>query len=488
MSSDYECLDPVVRQLEKADPEVARWVRAELDDQNSSLKLIASENYCSAAVLSAMATPLNDKYAEGVPGRYKSGLPKRFYSGCDNVDEVELLAARRAGEVFGTDYAYVQPHSGSDANLLAYWAVLRARVEMPFFAEAGLLPEGRKVPRAGDIEAMSHADWNKMRQAVGAQRMLAMKLPSGGHLTHGNRQNITSRMFEVHGYGVAADGLLDYDDLAAQAREVKPLILLAGYSSYPRRLNFARLREIADEVGAVLFVDMAHFAGLVAGKQFTGDENPVPFADIATFTTHKTLRGPRGGTILARPEFRSSVDRGCPMFHGGPMPHVMAAKAVCFGEAMQPAFEVYAARVVENARRLADRLMARGLGVVSGGTDNHLVLVDLRDKGVTGFQAEEALRSCGLTLNRNMVPNDPQVPLVTSGLRLGTPALTTSGMGIAEMDTIADLLADVVDATTGQEDGRSYELDAAVRVAVQGRVAELTSSFAPYPTLAVEPS
>lgn len=488
MRPDYDCLDAVLRQLEKADPEVAHSVRAEVLDQNSSLKLIASENYCSAAVLSAMATPLNDKYAEGVPGRYKSGLPKRFYSGCDNVDAVESLAAKRASELFGTDYAYVQPHSGSDANLLAYWAVLRARVEMPFFADAGLLPEGRKVPRAGDIEGMSHEQWNKMRQAVGAQRMLAMRLPAGGHLTHGNRQNITSRMFEVHSYGVGSDGLVDYDALAEQARTLKPLILLAGYSSYPRRLDFARLRQIADDVGAVLFVDMAHFAGLVAGKQFVGDENPVPFGDIVTFTTHKTLRGPRGGTILARQEFRASVDRGCPMFHGGPMPHVMAAKAVCFREALQPAFEDYARRVIENARHLADRLLARGLGVVSGGTDNHLVLVDLRDKGVTGFQAEEALRACGLTLNRNMVPDDPQVPLVTSGLRLGTPAVTTTGMGVGEMDAVADLLADVVEAVRPDDDGRSFELDDAVRASARARVAELTGSFAPYPEPAGEPS
>ena len=488
MRPDYDCLDPVVSELEKADPEVAKWVRAEVRDQNSSLKLIASENYCSAAVLSAMATPLNDKYAEGVPGRYKSGMPKRFYSGCDNVDAVELLAAQRACELFDTDYSYVQPHSGSDANLLVYWSILRARVEMPFFAEAGLLPEGRKVPRAGDLEAMSHEQWNAMRRAVGEQRMLAMRLPSGGHLTHGNRQSITSRMFEVHSYGVGADGLLDYDALAEQARSVRPLILLAGYSSYPRRLDFERLRSIADDVSAVLFVDMAHFAGLVAGKQFVGRENPVPFADVVTFTTHKTMRGPRGGAILASKEFRSSVDRGCPMFHGGPMPHVMAAKAVCFGEALKPDFEDYARRVIENARRLAERLMSRGMGVVSGGTDNHLVLVDMRDNGVTGFQAEEALRSCGLTLNRNMVPNDPQPPLVTSGLRLGTPAVTTTGMGTAEMDVIADLLADVVTGIEPDDDGRGFALDASVRAMVQGRVAELMSSFAPYPELAGEPS
>jgi glycine hydroxymethyltransferase len=488
MRPDYDSLDGVIRQLERTDPEVAACVRAEVRDQNASLKLIASENYCSAAVLCAMATPLNDKYAEGVPGRYKNGLPKRFYSGCDNVDAVEELAARRCSELFATDYAYVQPHSGSDANLLAYWAVLRERVEMAFLRDAGLLAEGQAVPRAADLEQMPLEQWNELRRATGEQRLLAMKLPSGGHLTHGNRQSITSRMFEVHGYGVTAEGLIDYDALADQAREVRPLILLAGYSAYPRRIDFRRMRDIADDVGAVLFVDMAHFAGLVAGKQLTGDENPVPFADIVTFTTHKTLRGPRGGAILASKELRRSVDRGCPMFHGGPMPHVMAAKAVCFGEALQPSFVEYAARTIDNARHLAERLLGRGLQVVSGGTDNHLVLVDLRGRQVTGFQAEEALRACGLTLNRNMVPGDPQVPLVTSGLRLGTPAVTTLGMGRDEMAVIADLVADVIDATRADEDGRSFELDRAVQSAARARVAELTASYAPYPELAGEPS
>lgn len=488
MTADYDCLDAVIRQLERTDPEVAACVRAEVRDQNTSLKLIASENYCSAAVLAAMATPLNDKYAEGVPGHYKNGLPKRFYSGCENVDAVEELAARRGRELFGVDYAYVQPHSGSDANLLAYWSVLRARVEMSFLRDAGLLPEGRVAPLAADIEGMSLEQWNELRRATGSQRLLAMKLPSGGHLTHGNRQNITSRMFEVHGYGVTAEGLIDYDALAEQARNVKPLILLAGYSAYPRRIDFRRMREIADDVGAVLFVDMAHFAGLVAGKQFTGDENPVPFADIVTFTTHKTLRGPRGGAILATKEFRSSVDRGCPMFHGGPMPHVIAAKAVCFGEALQPSFVDYAKRTIDNARHLAARLLGHGLNVLSGGTDNHLVLVDLRDRDVTGFQAEEALRSCGLTLNRNMVPNDPQVPLVTSGLRLGTPAVTTLGMGAAEMEVVGDLVAEIVAATRPHEDGRRYDLDQAVQASARARVAELTETFTPYPELAGEPS
>ena len=482
MKLDYAILDPIQALLESADPEVARHVRAETTDQSESLKLIASENYCSAAVLAAMATPLNDKYAEGVPGHYKSGMPKRFYSGCENVDAIEELAAGRARELFGADYAYVQPHSGSDANMLAFWAILRVRVENAFLRSVGILPEGRTVPSAGDIEGMSNEQWNELRASLGHQKLLAMSMRSGGHLTHGTRQNVSSRMFEVHTYDVTDEGLIDYDALREQALAVRPLILLAGFSAYPRRIDFRRMRAIADECGAVLMADMAHFAGLVAGKAFTGDEDPVAFADVVTFTTHKTMRGPRGGTVLARNEFKTTLDRGCPMFQGGPMPHVMAAKAICFGEALTPAFRDYAASVVGNARHLAETLMSRGLGVLSGGTDNHLVLVDFRGQEVTGFQIEEGLRSCGLTLNRNMIPNDPRPPLVTSGLRLGTPAVTTRGMGIGEMEEIANIIADVIAATRPGEDGRSFELDASVRASATERVSDLITRFPLYPT------
>ena len=483
MNSDYAVLESTHALLERADPEVARHVRAEVNAQTSSLKLIASENYCSAAVLNAMATPLNDKYAEGVPGHYKSGLPKRFYSGCDNIDAIEELAAGRARELFGAHYAYVQPHSGSDANMLAYWAVLRARVENAFMRRRGLLDEGRTVVSAKDVEEIPRADWNELRRELGDQRLLALGMGSGGHLTHGTRQNVSSRMFDVHTYEVTEDGLIDYDALAEQAREVRPLILLAGYSAYPRRIDFRRMREIADECDATLMADMAHFAGLVAGKQFVGDEDPVAFSDVVTFTTHKTMRGPRGGCVLATEPFRTALDRGCPMFQGGPMPHVIAAKAICFGEALRPEFHDYAAAVVANARRLAEGLAGRGLGVLSGGTDNHLVLVDFRGQEVTGYQVEAALRSCGLTLNRNMVPRDPRPPLVTSGLRLGTPAVTTRGMGLEEMDAIADVIADVIEATRPEEDGRGFELDAGVRRSAEERVAGLIERFPLYPAL-----
>ena len=326
--------------IESVEPRIAAATRKELADQRDSLKLIASENYASPAVLLTMGTWFSDKYAEGTIGH-------RFYAACQNVDTVEALAAEHARELFGAPYAYAQPHSGIDANLVAFWAILATRIEAPGLAELG----------AKHVNDLSEADWEKLRAKLGNQRLLGMSLDTGGHLTHGFRPNISGKMFHQRSYGTDPEtGLLDYAAVAAAAREFKPLILVAGYSAYPRRVNFAKMREIADEVGATLMVDMAHFAGLVAGKVFTGDEDPVPHAHVTTTTTHKSLRGPRGGLVLATEEYSAAVDKGCPMVLGGPLSHVMAAKAVALAEARQPSFQAYAQRVADNAKALADGL------------------------------------------------------------------------------------------------------------------------------------
>ncbi|WP_448619872.1 glycine hydroxymethyltransferase [Geodermatophilus sp. URMC 65] len=414
------------------EPRVADAIGAELADQRASLKLIASENYASPAVLLTMGNWLSDKYAEGTVGH-------RFYAGCQNVDTVEALAAEHARELFGAPHAYVQPHSGIDANLVAFWAVLASRVESPALEKAGVR----------HVNELTDSDWSALRRQLGDQRMLGMSLDAGGHLTHGFRPNISGKMFEQSSYGTDPEtGLLDYAAVRERAREFRPLILMAGYSAYPRRVDFARMREIADEVGATLVVDMAHFAGLVAGKVFTGDFDPVPHAHVVTTTTHKSLRGPRGGMVLAQPEYAEAVDRGCPMVLGGPLPHVMAAKAVAFAEARQPAFAGYAQRIVDNAVSLAEGLTRRGARLVTGGTDNHLVLVDVSGFGLTGRQAESALLDAGIVTNRNAVPADPNGAWYTSGIRLGTPALTTRGFGADEFDRTAELIVDVLSNTT----------------------------------------
>ena len=453
------------------EPRVADAIRQELTDQRESLKLIASENYASLPVLAAMGNWLSDKYAEGTVGH-------RFYAGCQNVDTVESVAAEHARELFGAEYAYVQPHSGIDANLVAYWAILANRVETPALAEFG----------ARTLADLSEADWATLRARFGNQRLMGMSLDAGGHLTHGFRPNISGKMFDQRSYGTDPETqLIDYAALRAQAREFKPLVLVAGYSAYPRRINFATMREIADEVGAVLMVDMAHFAGLVAGKVFTGDENPVPFADVVTTTTHKSLRGPRGGMVLAKQEFAADVDRGCPMVLGGPLGHVMAAKAVALAEARTPAFQAYAQRVADNAKALAEGFLKRGVRLVTGGTDNHLVLVDVRDFGLTGRQAESALLDSGIVTNRNSVPNDPNGAWYTTGVRLGTPALTTRGLGEAEFDTVAELIVGVlkntspVTAANGQPGKAKYTIADGVADRTHAQANELLGGFPLYP-------
>lgn len=457
--------------IASVEPRIADATRAELADQRSSLKLIASENYASPAVLLTMGTWFSDKYAEGTVGH-------RFYAGCQNVDTVESLAAEHARELFGAEYAYVQPHSGIDANLVAFWSILAHRVEGPWLEKYG----------AKNVNDLTEADWESLRHELGNQRLLGMSLDAGGHLTHGFRPNISGKMFHQQQYGTDPEtGLLDYDAVLAKAREFKPLVLVAGYSAYPRRVNFAKMREIADEVGATLMVDMAHFSGLVAGKVFTGEENPVPYADIVTSTTHKSLRGPRGGLVLAQGELAPFVDRGCPMVLGGPMSHVMAAKAVAFAEARRPEFQSYAQQVADNAQTLAEGFLKRGGQLVTGGTDNHLVLLDVRSFGLTGRQAESALLDAGVVTNRNSVPADPNGAWYTSGVRLGTPALTTRGFGAAEFDRVAELMVEVLSNTTpgttkaGTPSQASYVLADGVADRVRAASAEMLDKHPLYP-------
>ena len=438
------------------------------------MKLIASENFCSLAVQLAQGNLFTDKYAEGASGH-------RFYAGCDNVDTIESHAADLAKQLFQASHAYVQPHSGIDANLVAFLAILATRVE------SGIL---ERFGRA-NVSALTDEEWAELRSSVLNQRLLGMDYYSGGHLTHGYRFNLSARLFEAHSYTVdRTTKLLDLDALRAQVREVRPLVLLAGYSAYSRLINFAALREMADEVGAVLMVDMAHFAGLVAGKVFTGDHDPVAHAHVVTTTTHKTLRGPRGGMVLCQPEFAEAVDKGCPTVLGGPLPHVIAAKAVALREALDPSFRTYASQIVENARTLAEELMRRDCTVLTGGTDNHIVLADVAASyGLTGRQAESALRSVGLTLNRNSLPFDANGPWYTSGLRIGTPAITTLGMGADEVREIVDIMTSVlravraVTAPDGVVSKAKFGLDETVAKEARSRVTDLLARFPLYPSI-----
>jgi glycine hydroxymethyltransferase len=457
--------------IAEVEPRVASAIVGELASQRRQLKLIASENYASPAVLLAMGTWLSDKYAEGTPGH-------RFYAGCEQVDEIESLAAEHARALFGAEHAYVQPHSGIDANLVAFWSVLARRVEQPRLAALG-------ARHVNDLDADA---WESLRRELNGQRMIGMALDAGGHLTHGFRPNISGKLFEQRSYGVDPEtGLLDYDAVRALTREFRPLILVAGYSAYPRNPNFAILREIADEVDATLLVDMAHFAGLVAGKVLTGDQDPIAHAPIVTSTSHKSLRGPRGGFVLCDTEHAEFVDRGCPAVLGGPLPHVMAAKAVAFAEARRPGFQDYARRIVVNANALAEGLARRGVRLVTGGTDNHLVLADVTTSfGLTGRQAESALLACGVVTNRNAIPADPNGAWYTSGVRLGTPALTTLGLGPDELDETADIIVTALRATTrasapsGPSQARFDQPDA-VADACRRRAAELLARFPLYP-------
>jgi glycine hydroxymethyltransferase len=459
-------------------PEIAASIVKELENQRSRIKLIASENYCSMPVQLAMGNLFTDKYAEGMPNH-------RFYAGNENVDAVEAVAAEEARKLFGAEYANVQPHCGADANVLAYWAILTTKVENPYLEKLG----------ETNLYKLSDAQWKELKTKLGNQKLLGLDYYSGGHLTHGYRYNLSSRMFDVYGYSVSpATGMLDYDTIAKQAAEIKPLILLAGYSAYPRKINFKRMKEIADSVGAVFMVDMAHFAGLVAGKVFTGEYDPVAWADVVTSTTHKTLRGPRAGMVLAKKEFAESLDKGCPLTMGGPLPHVIAAKAVAFKEAARPEFKTYAAKIVENCQALASGCIKNGLTVLTGGTDNHLILVDVRAStggALNGRQAESALHECCITLNRNSLPGDPNGPWYTSGLRIGTAAVTTLGMGTADLEEVAAIIALVIKNTKPAQDAKDptktskakFVIDEGAKKTAKERVKALLDRYPVYPEL-----
>lgn len=403
-------------EIKKADSEIADAIQAEMERQNSHLELIASENWVSKAVMAAMGSPLTNKYAEGYPG-------KRYYGGCQCVDVVEDLARERAKKLFGCDYANVQPHSGAQANLAVFFAMLEP----------------------GD-------------------KVMGMNLDHGGHLTHGSPVNISGKYFNVVSYGVNDEGVIDYDKVREIAVKEKPKMIIAGASAYARIIDFKKFREIADEVGAYLMVDMAHIAGLVAAGLHP---SPIPYADVTTTTTHKTLCGPRGGLILCNQEAADKFNFNKAVFpgiQGGPLEHVIAGKAVCFKEALEPEFAEYQKQIIKNAQALSKGLMDRGVKIVSGGTDNHLMLIDLRGEDVTGKELEKRLDAAHITCNKNTVPNDPRSPFVTSGVRLGTPAVTTRGLKEDDMDMIAECIALVLQSEDNIEK-------------VKGMVAELTAKY-----------
>jgi glycine hydroxymethyltransferase len=410
-----------MKHLPQADEQVFQAIQKELGRQRSKIELIASENFVSEAVMEAQGSVLTNKYAEGYPGR-------RYYGGCEYVDIVEDLARNRAKEIFGAEYVNVQPHSGAQANMAVYFTVLKQ----------------------GDT-------------------VLGMNLSHGGHLTHGSPVNFSGVQYNFVEYGVDQETQrINYDDVRAKALEHKPKMIVAGASAYPRAIDFAKFREIADEVGAYLMVDMAHIAGLVAAGLH---QNPVPYADFVTTTTHKTLRGPRGGMILCKEEFGKKIDKSIfPGIQGGPLMHVIAAKAVAFGEALQDSFKEYAGQIITNAQRLADSLQKEGLKIVSGGTDNHLLLVDVTTLGLTGKVAEKVLDEVGITVNKNTIPFDQQSPFVTSGIRIGTAAVTSRGFGEADMDEIASIIAFTL---------KNHEDEAKLEEAA-GRIEALTSKFTLY--------
>lgn len=463
-------------EIGKVHPDVASSIAKELADQRSHLKLIASENFSSPAVQLAMGNLLTDKYAEGYPGH-------RFYAGCDNVDAIEASGVEELKKLFGAEFAYIQPHSGADANLIAFWTILIHRVQNPAVEKLG----------KKSVDELTPEEYEKIRQEMLKLKVMGLALSSGGHLTHGYIHNVSAKMMRAAVYEVdPKTELLDYSHIAKRAKEERPDIIIAGYSAHPRRYNFAKMREIADSVGAVLMSDIAHFAGLVAGKVFQGEEDPIPYSDIVTSTTHKSLRGPRGGVIMAKSTYGDLINKGCPLVMGGPLPHVLAAKAIAFKEANTPEFKTYAKKVVDNAKSLAEGLIKRGIRLVSGGTDNHLVLMDIGELGLTGRQGEQIMRDAGLTVNRNSIPNDKNGAWYTSGIRLGTPATTTLGMGAAEMDEIADIIATVLKASkpsivekTGELSKAKYILDENTKKTARSRVEALLHKHPLYPEIAL---
>jgi len=456
-------------------PLISEKIVQELKDQRTHLKLIASENFSSLAVQLAMGNLLTDKYSEGYPHH-------RFYAGCENVDAIEEAAIEELKKLFHCDHAYVQPHSGADANLVAFWSILVFRVQ------------NKEVERLGkkNVDELSPEDYESIRKLMVSQKVMGLSLNSGGHLTHGYRHNVSAKMMQSCSYDVSQQtGVIDYDALSDQVKREKPAILIAGYSAYPRLINFAKMREIADSVGATFMVDMAHFAGLVAGKVMKGDFDPVPFAHIVSSTTHKTLRGPRGGLVLCKNEYREVVDKGCPLVLGGPLQNIIAAKAIAFKEANTPAFQAYAQQIVKNAKALADQLMALGIKVTTDGTDNHLLVFDVaKSFGLTGRQAELALREAKFTVNRNAIPFDVNGPWYTSGIRVGSAALTTLGMKEQEMKEIAKMMVELLKATKpalaerpGEFSRAKVTIDPQVVSGIRNKVAHMLDQYPLYPEI-----
>ena len=477
LSADFIAYLSALDQVSKVSKNTASSIVKELENQRTSLKLIASENFTSLSTQFAASNLLTDNYAEGFPYH-------RFYAGCDNVDDIEADAVETAKRIFGAEHAFVQPHSGADANLIAFWAILTTKIEVPML-------EGMEETNPANL---STDQWAKIREALGNQKLLGLNYYSGGHLTHGYRFNLSAKMFDAYTYNVNREtGILDYDKIKVIAKEVRPLILLAGYSAYPRLINFRKMKEIADRVGAVLMVDMAHFAGLVAGGVMTGDFNPFPFADVVTTTTHKTLRGPRAGLVLCKEEFKDAVDKACPLVMGGPLPHIIAAKAVALTETDTPEFKKYAHDIVDNSKALAAALQEEGLKIATGGTDNHLMLVDLGDTGINGRQGESVLRECDITCNRNALPFDVNGPWYTSGLRIGTPATTTLGMTTDDMKEIASIIAYIIKNTKpsvikkGKNEGKlskaKFDISDEVVANAKARVKTLVDKYPVYPEL-----
>lgn len=463
--------------IETSAPHISNSILKELQDQRSHLKLIASENFSSLAVQLAMGNLLTDKYAEGYPYH-------RFYAGCENVDAIEEAAVNELKALFGCEGAYVQPHSGADANLVAFWSILVHRVQNPAMEKLG-----KKT-----LDELTPDEYEAIRQLMLNQKVMGMSLNSGGHLTHGYRHNVSSKMMKAVLYDVdKKTELLDYKSLAEMAQKEKPNILLAGYSAHPRKLNFAKMREIADSVGAVLMVDMAHFAGLVAGKAFTGDYDPIPHAQIITSTTHKTLRGPRGGFILCTKEYTDIINKGCPLVLGGPLPHVIAAKAIAFKEANTSEFQEYAQNIIDNMQAMAAQFQKRGVRLVTGGTENHLLILDLTQFGLTGRHAETALREALLTVNRNAIPFDQNGPWYTSGVRIEAAALTTLGMNREDMVEIANIIIDILshtkpvtNAKTGQPSKAQSQTEPAILKKSKERVSNLLQRYPLYPEIIID--
>lgn len=468
-----------LEEIKKVDSEIESCLKLELFNQRTRLKLIASENYSSPAVRACEGSIITDKYAEGYVD-LDTGKGYRYYSGCENVDRIEYLGSKWACELFGAEYAYLQPHSGSNANLIAYWSVLTAKVIEPYIKRLNAVNNlcGKKEEKT--IKNLTRDEWNDIRKMCGQQRLLALSLDGGGHLTHGDRTNISSQIFDCYFYGLDENGYIDYEDVRRKAHEVKPLILLAGFSAYPRNINFKVFRDIADEVGAVLMVDFSHPMGLLAGGIFEGEYNPVPYADILTSTSHKTLRGPRSAFILSKKWLKPYLEKGCPMVQGGELPNMVAAKAICFKEAMSDEFKQYAHQTVENAKALANTLQKLGIKVVTGGTDNHIVLIDVSSLGLTGRQAELALEKYDIITNRNSLYKDANGPWYTSGIRLGTAALTTCGMKVEQMIQIGEYIYDILSNIEPIGKAKFKVKDEEKLNSIRVQITELLKKFPPY--------